>query len=993
MSSQPAVGIPMRESALYSYQLDLLKALRRQREKFRITYYYENRDGPPPEINKFENHRDFFETGLLRILSRDDLDNEDIELLPARIAQTLQRKLCDLCGLLNEVANEDNECWSEDAIPSAATVEAVGKYKRLERMLFLVDRSYGPFELARGTRLSLFKFNTLASGMAAHFLVRDFNRFLDGAQFKPRQEFQLSMDTTSKKDTTADIWTQAFDREYRTYIGQIFDTLREEFAKCDAPERKGSHKVMIQLLDVGTLKQPGSNLCLDIFLYCPEPKKWQNTWCKFHRESDQGHTECRKLCQFVKSSLRREEGLILLFDKALATFGRSSEVFCPPKKDPHNYPKLTDLINVHNAFALRSDTKGHKDLFMYPERRSLAAKLALNLLVFCAWRHTSRSWDGDEICFLGSSAKDYEKGKSYITCLVGCDSSKELRTVDDAPIQCFTKFAKLLLEIEYGPLPDGDFSAESDHGYKIIRDFYQDQKDYDDLSRYSYLQAVDSCLRFDKLYQAARTTASGRLEAENETSRRLIRNNIVLNIMKDLPDFLQPPRKRPRRTSFSEEDQISDSDSDGSPPGEPNVSPYAWWGRQHLRKKMKVMKCSAAAGPMGQYPGPSSSAYAPPLTYYVAVHGEMTRRVSLTRRDQPQMMMGATPNQIEESQTVNDDSMFDSKTRNKPLETAPNAEKWFEQLESDIHPILEIKRRTGDTEVRVSVLDTGIDLTHERIQKQLDKNGSKIVAFQDWAASKHGINDVVGHGTAVCDVLLRVAKVHLYVGKISDSAAFDGQTPARVAKAISHSAARDGWNVHIIVLSLGFEREDDEIGKAVLNAFSNGKIILAAASNNGSIDPRKRVSYPARIHGQVLCIRSVEAFGNRAKASPMPSDGDDNFAILGEGIEAAWPPSLNGGRLTRYVSGTSFATPVAAGCAALVLEFSIQRDKYGENVKENRGKLWTYAGIRKIFQFMSTVQDQLFKFDCRVITPWTLFDPNMDYQGYVFEIERQLRNL
>jgi hypothetical protein len=80
------------------------------------------------------------------------------------------------------------------------------------------------------------------------------------------------------------------------------------------------------------------------------------------------------------------------------------------------------------------------------------------------------------------------------------------------------------------------------------------------------------------------------------------------------------------------------------------------------------------------------------------------------------------------------------------------------------------------------VIDTGIDATHERIKYHLGRHGSKIIDCQDWSASRHGTDDHVGHGTAVCDVLLRTAKVHLYVGKVSDAARFDEKVPARVAK-------------------------------------------------------------------------------------------------------------------------------------------------------------------------------------------------------------------
>jgi hypothetical protein len=116
------------------------------------------------------------------------------------------------------------------------------------------------------------------------------------------------------------------------------------------------------------------------------------------------------------------------------------------------------------------------------------------------------------------------------------------------------------------------------------------------------------------------------------------------------------------------------------------------------------------------------------------------------------------------------------------IHRANSAQNWFKTLNDHVRPIMNCLRRTGDRAVKVAVLDTGIDSTHPRIQELLKWNCSSIKECKDWVASPDGIKDCVGHGTAVCDVLLQAAKVHLFVGKVSDSADFDGKTPARVAE-------------------------------------------------------------------------------------------------------------------------------------------------------------------------------------------------------------------
>jgi hypothetical protein len=115
---------------------------------------------------------------------------------------------------------------------------------------------------------------------------------------------------------------------------------------------------------------------------------------------------------------------------------------------------------------------------------------------------------------------------------------------------------------------------------------------------------------------------------------------------------------------------------------------------------------------------------------------------------------------------------------------------WFQLLDQRVYPIVAKRRRAGDRAVKIAVLDTGIDATHERIQSHLDRHGSKIIDCRDWTTSQHETDDRVGHGTAVCDVLLRTAKVHLYVGKVVDETAFDENVPARVAQVgLQHSTS------------------------------------------------------------------------------------------------------------------------------------------------------------------------------------------------------------
>lgn len=271
----------------------------------------------------------------------------------------------------------------------------------------------------------------------------------------------------------------------------------------------------------------------------------------------------------MSKSLRRDEGLLILYDgfQDSLSLRSSTEAFCLPKSDPNKFPKrtLTELIQKHRSFAPPSEASNCKALFNHTDRRSLAAKLSFHLLVFYAWRHTSRPWNGDEVYFLSSTEEEHEKNKPFASCYVGQEEILELSTVDDGPLPCFTAFAKLLLEIEYGAVPAGDFSADNDYGWKILRDFHTTMKSWGDLSRWSYLEAVDSCLRFDQYYLKARSTAAGRLETQEETFRKLVFTNIVRKISPD------PTKSSCRKRRRSEVLTIPEDEPDSRPSFETNT--------------------------------------------------------------------------------------------------------------------------------------------------------------------------------------------------------------------------------------------------------------------------------------------------------------------------------------------------------------------------------------------------------------------------------------
>lgn len=159
------------------------------------------------------------------------------------------------------------------------------------------------------------------------------------------------------------------------------------------------------------------------------------------------------------------------------------------------------------------------------------------------------------------------------------------------------------------------------------------------------------------------------------------------------------------------------------------------------------------------------------------------------------------------------------------------------------------------------------------------------------------------------------------------------------------------WRVDIISMSFGFSTRNipgyDDIEIAIKEAHSKDVLLLAAASNGGANHDR---TWPAR-DDHVLCIHSTDSKGNRSKFSPTAVHDNVNFATVGEAIESAWPFQLcgPGEKFVKYKSGTSFATPIAAGIAIFLLQYA--RLYLGDT---HLARLKRHSGMKSVLRKMAS---------------------------------------
>ena len=100
--------------------------------------------------------------------------------------------------------------------------------------------------------------------------------------------------------------------------------------------------------------------------------------------------------------------------------------------------------------------------------------------------------------------------------------------------------------------------------------------------------------------------------------------------------------------------------------------------------------------------------------------------------------------------------------------------------------------------------------------------------------------------------------------------------------------------------------------------------MFAAASNNGGNFGR---AFPA-VYPSVFCIHSTDGNGNPSSFNPTADDKDVNFSLLGQSVRSHWPSGTRNQHDDYHVmSGTSVATPIAAGIAASLLSFVRQEEQ------------------------------------------------------------------
>lgn len=219
----------------------------------------------------------------------------------------------------------------------------------------------------------------------------------------------------------------------------------------------------------------------------------------------------------------------------------------------------------------------------------------------------------------------------------------------------------------------------------------------------------------------------------------------------------------------------------------------------------------------------------------------------------------------------------------------------------------------------IAVLDTGVDIGHEDLQANLNKIDGKYYIRTLSGEEVKSRDDSGEHGTHVAGIIgatygngkggSGVASGHnndlvnvMMVGTSPDGMylyTFD------VVNAIKY-AQRNG--ARVVNMSFGADGRDRVEEKAMIDAYNSGMVLVAASGNDdfdGYSDPgcmKEVIGVNASAYGD-----APSYYSNYGMASDIMAPGSDITSTL---------PGNNYGKF----SGTSMASPVVCGIAALVLD-------------------------------------------------------------------------
>lgn len=266
----------------------------------------------------------------------------------------------------------------------------------------------------------------------------------------------------------------------------------------------------------------------------------------------------------------------------------------------------------------------------------------------------------------------------------------------------------------------------------------------------------------------------------------------------------------------------------------------------------------------------------------------------------------------------------------------PNDPRMIQQYHhTTIHTIDAWDTFRSDTTIVIGITDTGCDIGHEDLSGSIaynyddpingidDDNDGYIDNFRGWDFGGNDNNPSIeasDHGTWVSGLAAATANNKLGIAGSSFGAKF---LPIKIAD--NSGSLRDTWvsvvyaadhGCQIINCSWG-NKFKEPVGEDVVNyaTFNRNALVVAAAGNNST----QEEYYPASFRNVLSVAGTVENDQKWAKSNSQSASGSSwGYYVDVTAPAASYYSTANNNSYTFMYGGTSFASPITAGVAALV---------------------------------------------------------------------------
>ena len=238
-------------------------------------------------------------------------------------------------------------------------------------------------------------------------------------------------------------------------------------------------------------------------------------------------------------------------------------------------------------------------------------------------------------------------------------------------------------------------------------------------------------------------------------------------------------------------------------------------------------------------------------------------------------------------------------------------------------------------EVRVAIIDTGVDITHPDLQNSFLRDALGRIIGRNTIDNNGDVMDdsPSGHGTMMAGII---------AAEINNSDFFAGIAPnvrimpIKIVNEYGISLASDvaegitfavDHGADIISVSVGSYLTSYMVEAAIRNAYDNGILVITAVGNERT----QKATIPA-VYQETLSVTGV----HRIEDNLVFADEFSNYGPnLTSSMRSPWvsAPAINIwstnstslGNGTGIASGTSFATPIVSASVALILGYAIHK--------------------------------------------------------------------